>query len=473
MAQNGQRSVSVATLGLYFVDLPGILWPVEVPETRYALSGDLHIAYQAVGSGPRDILFPTRAYESVDLIWDDPLAAMGLRRLATMGRLITCDLRGWGSSDSVDLEAMPVLQAWMDDVGAVIDEVGSERPVIVASGEVGLVGILLAATHPDRVSALVLINSFARFLRGPDQPWAIAPDVAERYLRAFREGTGRGPIAEALGPSRASEPGFRRWFTKGERLGGGPRTNATIYRVFQASDVTGALASVRAPTLVLHRTGDRHVRGGHAQLLAERIPNAELVELPGDDHLWYAGDVGELFDQIETFLTGVRADVRGGRVLTTILFTDIVGSTELAAKLGDRAWTELLGGHDELVARQVEGFRGRLVKTSGDGTLATFDGPARAIHCAAGIRDGVRSLGLSVRAGLHTGEIEARGDDVAGLAVHIGARIAGLAEADQILVSSSVPPLVAGSGIRFREHGRHAFKGVPEEWDVAMVESGA
>jgi class 3 adenylate cyclase len=446
---------------------------VKAPETRYAKGGEVHLAYQLVGSGPRDILFPTLTYEPVDLLWDDPLAALGLRRLASMGRLIACDLRGWGSSDAVNLEASPALQAWMDDLDVVMEEAGSGQAVVVASGEVGLVAILFAGTHPDRVSALVLINSFARFLSGPDQPWGLPPEVAERYLHAYLATTGRGPIADLLAPSRAGEAAFRRWFAKCERLSCGPQASATIYGVFRASDVTGALASVKVPTLVLRRAGDRHVREGHAELLAEQIPHAQLVELPGEDHLWYAGDVEALFDQIESFLTGARAKPSGARVVATVLFTDVVASTERAAKLGDRAWTELLGAHDELVRHQVEGFRGRLVKTTGDGTLAIFDGPARAIHCAAGIREAVKVLDLDVRAGLHTGEVELRGDDVAGLAVHIGARIASLADRDEILVSGSVPPFVAGSGIRFRDLGKLALKGVPDEWHVFTVESGA
>lgn len=446
---------------------------MEVPHTRYADSGDLHIAYQVVGGGPRDILFPTVLHSPLDLLWDDPLAARGLRRLASMGRLIACDLRGWGSSDTVNLEALPALQAWMDDLRVVMDEAGSERAVLIGFGEVGLVAMLFAATYPDRVAALVLINAFARFLRGPEQPWAMSPDSAESYLRTYLETTGRGPVADLLAPSRASERGFRRWFAKCERLSRAPRANVTIYRFFQASDVTVALPSISAPTLVLHTSGNRHVRAGHAELLAKRIPQASLVELPGEDHVWYAGDVEILFDRIEAFLTGVHAEASGSRVLMTVLFTDVTGSTERAAQIGDGAWTALLQTHNQLVRSQVEGFRGKVIKTAGDGTLAIFDGPARAIHCAAGIRDAVKTIDLSVRAGLHTGEIELRGDDVAGLAVHIGARIASLAESDEILVSATVPPLVAGSGIRFHSHGTYALKGVPEKWDVFAVESGA
>lgn len=446
---------------------------VEVPETRYARSGDLHIAYQVTGRGPREILFPTTLWSPLDLLWEDPLAARGLRRLASMGRLIACDLRGWGSSDAVGLETLPALQAWMDDLRIVMDEAGSEQAVLIGAGEIGLVAILFAATYPDRVSALVLINGFARFRRAPDQPWGMPPDVAERYLRLYLETTGRGPVADLLAPSRATEPGFRRWLAKCERLSAGPQTHFRIYSLFQASDVTVALPSIRAPTLVLHTTGNRHVRGGHAELLAQRIPQATRVELAGADHVWFAGNVEALFDHIEAFLTGARAQPTGARVLTTVLFTDVIGSTERAAQLGDRAWTALLQAHDELVRGQVEAFRGKLIKTTGDGTLAMFDGPARAIHCAAGIRDAVKTLDLSVRAGLHTGEVELRAGDVAGLAVHIGARITSLADADEILVSASVPPLVAGSGIRFREHGRHVLRGVPGEWNVLAVESGA
>jgi class 3 adenylate cyclase len=446
---------------------------VKAPETRYAESGDIRLAYQVTGPGARDIVLITRTYEPIDLLWDDPLAARGLRRLASMGRLIACDPRGYGSSDSVSTETMPALQAWTDDVGVVMDAAGSEQAALVASAEAGLIAILFAATYPERVSALVLINPFSRYRRGADHPWGMPAEAAERYLDLLAETTGRGPIADLVAPSRASEPTFRRWFTRCERLSAGPQTTTRVYGLFQTSDVTAVLPSVRAPTLLVRRSGDRHVREGHAQLLSERIPHANLVELPGDDHIWFAGDVEALFDRIEAFLTGARLPDSSGRKLATVLFTDIVGSTERAARLGDHAWRELLEAHDELVRGQVEGFRGRLVQTTGDGALATFDGPARAIHCAAGIRDAVKGLDLSVRAGLHTGEIELRGDDVAGLAVHIGARVAALAEADEILVSGSVPPLVAGSGIRFRGRGRHALKGVPDEWDVLSVESGA
>ena len=451
----------------------GILSLVTAPETRYAKSGEIQLAYQVIGAGPRDIVLITRAYEPVDLLWDDPLAARGLRRLASMGRLIAFDPRGYGSSDSIGTETMPAMQAWTDDVGVVMDAVGSEQAALVASGEVGLIAILFAATYPERVSALVLINPFSRYRRGPDHPWGMPAEAADRYLQLFIATTGRGPVADVVAPSRASEPTFRRWFTRCQRLSAGPETTGMIYRFFQSSDVTAALASVRAPTLLLRRTGDRHVRDGHAQLLAERIPDAKLVELPGEDHMWFAGDVEALFDQIESFLGGAGLPASGARKLATVLFTDIVGSTERAARLGDRAWTELLAAHDELIRGQVEGFQGQLVHTTGDGALAIFDGPARAIHCAAGIRDAVNGVDLSVRVGLHTGEIELRGDDIAGLAVHIAARVAALAGDDEILVSGSVPPLVAGSGIRFRGYGRQILKGVPDEWDVFSIESGA
>ena len=443
------------------------------PETHYALCSGNHIAYQVVDGPERDILFAPRTTTPIDLLWEDPIVARGLRRLSACGRLITCDLRGWGASDSIEATRLPAMQAWMDDVGAVLDAAGSERAILIGTSESALPLMLFAATHPDRTAGLVLINAFAHFLRTPETPFGIPPDFVERYVELYRSLSGRGELVDHLAPSRAGEPAFRRWCARAQRLGAGPGTAAAIYEVFMRTDVSGVLPSIRVPTLVLHREGDRHVRNGHSQFIAGRIPGATLVTLPGDDNEWFSGETEPLLDEIEHFVTGNRGASRTDRVLATILFTDVVGSTEHAASMGDAAWRLVLERHDELLRSHIESFDGRLVSTAGDGALATFNGPARAIYCACGIRDAAASLGLSIRAGLHTGEIELMGSDIGGLAVHIGARVAALAEADEVLVSAAVPPLVAGSAIRFASRGTHELKGVPDTWEVFHVEEGA
>jgi class 3 adenylate cyclase/pimeloyl-ACP methyl ester carboxylesterase len=443
------------------------------PETQYALSDRNHIAHQVVEGAGRDLLYVTRPTTTIDLLWDDPIAARGLRRLAACGRLILCDLRGWGASDSIDTERLPAMQAWTDDIGAVLHAVESEHVTFIAASEAALPVMLFAATYPDRTAGLVLINAFACLLRGPETPFGIPARFVERYIRNYRELSGRGALADYLAPTRASEPGFRRWIARTQRLSAGPGTVTAIYEVFIRTDLSGVLASIQAPALVLHREDDQYVRAGHARFLADRIPNAQLVTLPGNDNEWFSGEIEPLFDEIEQFVTGIRRARRSDRVLATILFTDIVGSSERAATLGDSAWKGLREEHDELLRAHIESFGGTLIETAGDGALATFTGPARAIYCACGIRDAAASLGLSIRAGLHTGEIELMNGGVSGMAVHIGARVAALAHGDEVLVSSAVPPLVAGSAIRFTPRGTHKLKGIPDEWLVFSVEEGA
>jgi class 3 adenylate cyclase/pimeloyl-ACP methyl ester carboxylesterase len=443
------------------------------PETQYALSGGYHIAYQVADGAERDILYAPRTTTPIDLLWDDPIVARGLRRLTACGRLIMCDLRGWGASDSIDTTRMPAMQAWMDDIGAVLDAAGSDQATLVGGSETGLPLMLFAASNPQRTAALVLINAFARFVRSHETPFGIPPEAAAHYVDLYRAIAGRGALVDYLAPSRSSEPAFRRWSARAQRLGAAPGTAAAIYEVFMRTDLSGVLPSIRVPTLVLHRAGDQHVRDGHSQFLADRIPGAQLVTLPGDDNDWFSGEIEPLFDEIEQFVTGIRRARRTDRVLATILFTDIVGSTERAATVGDAAWKVVREAHDDLLRSHIESFGGRLVETAGDGALATFDGPARAIYCACGIRDAAATLGLSIRAGLHTGEIELMTGGIGGLAVHIGARVAALADADEVLVSASVPPLVAGSAIRFTPRGMHKLKGVPDRWAVFGVEEGA
>jgi class 3 adenylate cyclase/pimeloyl-ACP methyl ester carboxylesterase len=445
----------------------------SMPETQYTLSDGYHIAYQVAEGADRDILFAPRPTSPIDLLWDDPIAARGLRRLSACGRLITCDLRGWGASDSIDTTRLPAMQAWMDDIGAVLDAAESDRATLIAASESGLPMMLFAATNPDRTTGLVLINAFARFLRSPETPFGIPLEVAKRNVALYRSMTGREALVDYFAPSRSSEPAFRRWVARSQRLGAGPGTVAAIYEVFMRADLSGVLPSIRVPTLILYREGDRHVRHGHAQFLADRIPGAELVALPGDDNEWFSGDIEPLFDEIEGFVTGIRRAPRMDRVLATILFTDIVGSTERAVVLGDVAWKGVRESYDELVRSHIESFGGQLIETAGDGALATFNGPARAIYCACGIRDAAISLGLSVRAGLHTGEVELMTDGIGGLAVHIGARVAALADPDEVLVSAAVPPLVTGSAIRFAPRGTHELKGIPDPWVLYSVEEGA
>ena len=445
----------------------------STPETHYALSGGNHIAYQVADGAERDILYVPRTTTPIDLLWDDPIVARGLRRLTACGRLIMCDLRGWGASDSIDTTRLPALQAWMDDIGVVLDAAESEQATLIAGSEAALPLMLFAATNPDRTTGLVLINAFACFLRTPETPFGIPSESAERYVELYRSISGRGALVDYLAPTRSSEPAFRRWSTRCQRLGAGPGSAAAIYALFMRTDLSGVLPSIRVPTLVLHREGDQYVRHGHGQFLADRIPGAQLVTLPGADDEWFSGDIEPLFDEIEQFVTGIRRARRTDRVLATILFSDIVGSTERAATLGDAAWKLVREAHDELLRSHIEGFGGQLIETTGDGALATFNGPARAIYCACGIRDAAESLGLSIRAGLHTGEIELMNGGIGGLAVHIGARVAALADADEVFVSASVPPLVAGSAIRFTPRGIHQLKGVPDPWAVYSVSEGA
>jgi class 3 adenylate cyclase len=331
--------------------------------------------------------------------------------------------------------------------------------------------MMLAAAHPARVRSLAVINACARFTRAPDYPQGAPADVAERIVASNRDGIGTGVSIPFVSPSRADDPVFVRWHNRAERLAGAPATMTPVFDLFMRSDIRSVLGLIQAPTLVLHRSGDRYMRVAHGRYLAEQIPDSRLVELPGDDHLWYSGDVDGMFDELIAFLTGVRASEPSSRHLATVLFTDIVGSTERAAELGDRRWASALAAHNEIVGGHVAGYRGRLVKLTGDGALAVFDGPARAIHCAAGVRGALGSQGLQIRAGVHTGEVELLGDDVGGIAVHVAARIMGLAGPGELLASGVLPPLVLGSGIEFSDRGSHELKGLDGVWPVVAVEA--
>jgi class 3 adenylate cyclase len=440
-----------------------------VPQTVYAQDGDAHLAYQVVSERGPDLLFVPTASFPIDLLWDEPTVAGHLRRLASFSRLIMTDLLGMGSSDAVPLHDRPAMQSWTDGFVAVLDAVGIESASIFAMTEATLPVMLLAASHPQRVHSLVLWSPFACFMRTPDYPHGMPEPTFSEYVDAIGDRVGTGAVADILAPSWASDAGKRRWWARGERLAGGPGYFKAIVDLYLRSDVRPALDSIQAPTLLMHRRGDRHVFGGHARYLAERIPNARLVEFDGDDDVWFAGDTDRVLDEIESFVTGARAATPTNRVLSTVLFTDIVGSTEHAEALGDEAWTAALDAHNEVVEKYVASARGDVIKFTGDGALATFDGPARAINCACAIRDAVQDLGLDIRAGLHTGEVEMIDRDVHGIAVHIAARIMALAGPGEVLVSGVIPPLVLGSRIAFDDRGSHALKGVRDPWPVLAV----
>ena len=440
------------------------------PQTDYAKSGDVHVAYQVLGDGPLDPVFVPGFVSHVEHFWEDPSLARFLRRLASFSKLVFFDKRGTGLSDRVSEAAVPTLEERMDDVRAVMDAVGFERAAIFAPSDAGSMAILFAATYPERTTALVLYGTFAAGVKEPGYPWGATPAQWEAAAERWQEKWGRVVFAlERFAPSKVGDERYREWFARLERLSASPGAAATLARMNGEIDVRHVLPSISVPTLVLHRSGELVVSVHEGRYIAERIPGAKYVELDGVDHFPFEGDADAALDEVEEFLTGSRRQRETDRVLATVLFTDIVGSTERAAELGDRSWSALLGEHHALVRDQLGQFRGKEVRIAGDGFLATFDGPARAIRCACAIRDGVRGLGLEIRAGLHTGEIELAETGVEGIAVHLGARIAALAQAGEVLASNTVKDLVVGSGIEFEDRGTHVLKGVPGDWHVHLV----
>jgi len=434
------------------------------PETRYARSGDVHVAYQTLGDGPIDVLFVDQWWSNVDTQWDVPPLARMLERVASFSRLILLDKRGTGLSDPVPLGGLPTLEEWMDDIRAVLDAVGSRRTALLSGIGASYLTILFAATYPERTSALVLVDGYARLLGADDYlPWlprAFPPEEWEN----IRAGWGRGILLTRLAPNEAMDPAIMQSFAAYERQSASPGTGAAMLKMLYEGDVRAVLPAIRVPTLVIAHGESARVPIEHSQYLAEHIPGARYVELPGNENLPWAGDQQRLLAVVEEFFTGVRPREDADRVLATVLFTDIVDSTRRASELGDQRWRSLLAAHDLAVRAELDRYRGREIKTTGDGFLVVFDGPARAIRCAAGVREAVRAIGLEVRSGLHTGEVELTDADVRGIAVHIGARIAALAGPGDILVSSTVKDLVIGSGIAFEDRGVHQLKGVPEEW---------
>jgi pimeloyl-ACP methyl ester carboxylesterase len=435
-----------------------------VPITRYARSGKVNIAYQVTGEGPLDLIYVPGWVSHVELSWEDPDKAAFLRRLSSFARLITFDKRGTGLSDRVPDHQLPTLETRMDDVRAVMDAVGSQRAALFGHSEGGSMCMLFAATYPERTIALVTFGCFAKRVYSEDYPWAPTPEAREmEYEHIEREWGNLMDLSRYI-PSKMGDIGFARRLATYFRRSASPSAAVALLRMNTQADVRSVLSSIGVPTLVMHRVGDRDVSIEEARWLARQIPGARLVELAGDDHLPWVGDRDAVLDEVQEFLTGVRPARDIDRALATVLFTDIVGSTEHLTRRGDRAWRDILDKHYAAVRRELDAYRGREIGTAGDGFLATFDGPARAVRCALAITAGAHALGIEVRAGVHTGEVELRDKDVAGMAVHIGARVCALAAASEVLVSSTVRDLVSGSGLRFEDRGAHALKGVPAEW---------
>jgi class 3 adenylate cyclase/alpha-beta hydrolase superfamily lysophospholipase len=442
--------------------------PVDVPETRYALSGDLQIAYQVVGEGPLDIVFVPAWVSNTEMFWEIPSVAHLFTRLASFSRVILVERRGSGMSDGV--AGVTPLEEQVDDVRAVIDAAGAEEPVLFSCLEGCGLTAMCAASHPDLVRALVLISPVPRLVAGPGYDWA--PSVEERasfvqdIVESWGEPTNRFAVLLAGRDER-----LRRVMARLERLAMGPAAAAASLEWIGKTDVRDVLPSVQCPTLVLRPEHQTYLDVRHSRYVAEHIPNARYVEVPGEGMPLF-GEADAFADEIQHFLTGVRRPVVTDRVLATVLFTDIVGSTERAAELGDGAWRSLLARHDTLVREEVQRHRGRLVKSLGDGALALFDGPSRAISSATAIRDAIHDLDLEIRAGLHAGECELLGDDdVGGLAVRIGARVSSLAGPGEVLVSSTVRDLIVGSGQTLIDRGDHDLKGVPGPWRIFAVET--
>ena len=443
---------------------------MDVPETRYARTSGGRVAYQVLGDGPIDIAFVGEWIQNIDVMWERRAIAEFLRGLASLGRLICFDKRGHGVADDVPNGGTPTLEQNIDDTRNVLDEVHSRRAVIFGEGFGGTTAILFAATYPERTQALILHNSLARYLRDSDYPWGLPVEFVPRLVQGYDRIFGTGAVVDFLAPSLAGDEEFRSWYARYERLCGRPTKVVEAFgTALIRNDVRAALASIQAATLVLHRAENPFVRVEHGRYLARTIPDAEYRELPGDEHWYYAGDHRQLLAEISGFLTGVREVPETDRMLATVLFTDIVASTAHTAEIGDRGWRELLETHNAVVRGQLAKFRGREVNTTGDGFLAIFDGPARAVRCARAITEEVKPLGLDVRSGIHTGECERVGEDVTGIAVDIAGRIASLAEAGQTLVSSTVKDLVVGSGLEFDAQATRELKGVPGEWQLFEV----
>jgi class 3 adenylate cyclase len=447
----------------------------QVPRTRYAQCGDIDIAYQVFGDGPVDLVVLPGPFIPIDSIDAEPSMYRFYRRLASFARVIRFDQRGMGLSSRLpSVDAMGP-KFWAEDAIAVMDAVGCEQATLFGSSFFSMSGLVLAADYPERVRSLVIVNGAARVLWGDDYEVGVLASAADPFSSVAMEPDAieQGfDVLAFIAPTIAGDDAFRAWWDAAGNRAASPSMARAVSNVVAAADVRDKLASITAPTLILHRADAAFVASGHGRYLAEHIQGARYVELPGADSLHWVGETATMLDEIEEFITGVRGGFDAERVLTTIVFTDIVGSTQHAATLGDNRWHDLLDNHDNIVRHELERYRGREVNTAGDGFVATFTSPSVAIDCADAIVDAVRSLGIEVRAGIHAGEVEVRGADIAGMAVHIGARVAALAGPSEVLVSSTVREIVTGSRRQFVEHGDYELRGVPGRWRVyALVRS--
>jgi class 3 adenylate cyclase len=439
------------------------------PETRYARLGPDRIAYQVLGEGPPDLVMTTGSFGHVDMAWEDPGIALFLRTLASFSRLIMFDRRGTGASDPLPIDSLPPWESYTQDLTAVLDEVGTQQAAMLVQVDAGPMAMFFAGTQPERTSALILANATARYLAADDYPIGVPTEVAEAVLAQIDQLWGTEAMVALQAPSRADDARFRRWLARFQRTTASPRAVQAFLRASFEMDASSILPLIQAPTLILHRRDCYLVPVAHGRDLAERIPQARLVELPGTELTLFWETPELALDHVEQFLTGVRRVTQPTRVLATVVFTDIVGSTQQAGKLGDRRWRELLNVHDELTRRVVEEFGGQLVKSTGDGILATFEGPGRAIHCVVALRDELAGIGVQLRAGLHTGEVELRDNDVGGIAVHIAARVMAAAGHGEILVSRTVRDLVAGSDVTLEDRGMYLLKGLDGDWQLLAV----
>ena len=434
---------------------------------RYAKSGDIHIAYAVEGDGPMDIVWIPPWVSQVEYLWSEPSLERVMARITQFARVITFDRRGSGLSDP--FFGAPTLEDQMDDVLAVMDAAGSESAAICGTLEGGPMASLFAATFPERTEALILYATFARATWAPDYEWAWSVEERDRHMDELIAHWGEGLVAGSVAPSQLADPNFLEWAGRLERLAASPSTIKRIFDLIGEMDVRDVLPSIRVPTLVMHRTEDSFIKVEHSRYIASKVPGSRYVELEGGDNMFSLGDSEAVIGEIEEFLTGTRHEREPDRMLATVLFTDICDSTRKAAEMGDRGWRFLLERHDALFRQALARHRGREVKRTGDGFLATFDGPARAIRCAASVAEAMGSLGLQVRAGLHTGELEVMDGDLGGLAVHIASRVMGQAGPNEVLVSGTVKDLVVGSGIEFEDRGERELRGVPGEWRLYAV----